>query len=122
MIDNKPESVTNKFHFEPNKSSPDARRIVVVKLNVTFELWFDNHYHKTYEFGDERGERVGIGPEMVESLVTRSIEHLLSYSLVSKGLKLGNHEKAHEFPNRIVLKEEVNESILNVVIEVHHNQ
>jgi hypothetical protein len=116
----KVEGVEDELAFEANRSSPNARKIIKVKPNLIVELWFDKHYYKRHHEGDDSGKREGIDPETVLSLVTRSLEHLFIYGSLCKGFNFVNHETVPEFPHRIVLMEEVDASILNVVIEVHY--
>lgn len=108
----------NRLEFVRNRSSPNARKIIIVKHNLTIELWFDKHYYKRHHEGDNRGKRYGIDPDIVQSLLTRSIEHLIFYSTVCKSFNFANYANP-DYINRIVLKEESNGSTLNIVIEAH---
>jgi hypothetical protein len=105
--------------FEANKSSMQARKIVILNHNLVIELWFNKHYYKRYFVGDENGKRQGIDPTVVEALVARCIEHLFLYGAIVKNFVFVNPWDNKKFPIRIVLQETKIAETLNVVIEVH---
>lgn len=108
------------LEFKQNKSSPKAKRIYTEDENVTIELWFDKHYHDRDQHGDDFGKRDGIDNDVVESLVKRSIKHMILYSTLVKGFTFLNKDyQPHERPLRIVLQEQTEFGLLNVVIEAH---
>ncbi len=108
------------LEFKQNRSSPKAKKIFVEDKNITIELWFDKHYHDRDQHGDDLGKREGIENEVVESLVRRSIKHMLVYSTLIKGFTFLNRNlKSFERPLRIVLQEQTEHGLLNVVIEAH---
>ena len=108
------------LEFKQNRSSPKAKKIFVEDKNITIELWFDKHYHDRDQHGDDLGKREGIENELVESLVRRSIKHMLVYSTLIKGFTFLNRNlKSFERPLRIVLQEQTDHGLLNVVIEAH---
>lgn len=113
-----PASMPGHLEFVENRCSKQVKKIVELNHNIIVELWFNKHYYERYYVGDERGKRVGIDPVAVESLVTRSVEHLFLYSSTVSGFNFSN--KSKEKPTtRIILQEAIGESTLNVVIEVH---
>ena len=114
-----PESIPDELEFVSNKCSSKSRKILVIDHKLTMELWFNKHYYDRYYPQDEKDKRVGIEPDIVESLVTRAIKHLFWYSSVVGSFNFVNYEVARHFPKRIVLRETNEGSTLNVVIEVH---
>jgi hypothetical protein len=102
-----------------NKCSERARKINSVNPKLIFDIWFDQHYQIRQQFGDDNGIREGIDPKTVESLVLRSMKHLIACSSVFKSFTFINHELNGGRASRIVLQEPTNEGRLNVVIEAH---
>ena len=111
--------IEDKMAYSKNRCSDNARQINSIKPNLIFEVWFDKHYLIRRQFGDDKGIREGIDAAKVESLVTRSIEHLVAYSSILKNFTFINYELNGERANRIVLQESTEDGMLNVVIEVH---
>ena len=109
----------DELAFVENKCSNHARKIFVEVENIHIELWFDKHYHDRHQHGDDHGKREGIDPKTVENLIRKSIRHLIFYSSVVKGFTFANYNKEGQFPVRVVLQEELDGSMLNVVIEAH---
>jgi len=106
--------------FQQNKSSHKAKRIYTKEENITIELWFDKHYHDRDQHGDDFGKRDGIDNDVVESLVRRSIKHMILYSTLVKGFSFLNKDpQPFGRPLRIVLQEQSAYGLLNVVIEAH---
>ena len=110
--------IHDEMEFIKNKCSDHARKIFVQIENIHIELWFDKHYHDRHQHGDNEGKRVGIDPKTVETLVRKSLKHLLFYSATVAGFKFVNFATP-QLPARIVLQEELESSQLNVVIEAH---
>lgn len=108
----------DRLAFIKNKSSDYARRIFIEFEKVKVELWFDRHYYNRHQHGDSDGKRDGIDPSTVESLVRKSIRHLIFYSSVVQGFKFVNFNSALS-PVRVILQEASGGSKLNVVIEAH---
>jgi hypothetical protein len=113
------ESMPNDLEFIPNKCSSRSKKIIVIDHKLIIELWFNKHYYDRYIPPDEKDKREGIEPDKVESLVARSIGHLFWYSTIVGGFNFVNYEVARDFPKRVVLRETIERSTLNVVIEVH---
>lgn len=111
-------AIQDELEFIKNKCSDHARRIFVEIETIHLELWFDKHYHDRHQHGDEDGKREGIDPRTVESLVRKSLKHLLFYSSVVSGFKFINFSPSQP-PVRVVLQEEMDSSKLNIVIEAH---
>lgn len=105
--------------FIPNQCSQLAKKIQLVVEKSTFEIWFDKHYHNRQLFGDDFGERTGIETSRVLDLVIRSLRHLLFYSATIRGFKMINYSAQPDPTIRVLLQEEVEDTILNVVIEAH---
>lgn len=115
-----PNAIEDPLELRPNKSSVKARRVFITVENITIELWFDKHYLDRYQHGDEDGKRQGIGYDIVEDLVRRSVKHMLTYSTIVKGFNfLNQNHQQHERPYRVVLQEQSIFGQLNVVIEAH---
>jgi hypothetical protein len=111
--------IEDKMAYSKNKCSDNARRINSIKPNLIFEVWFDKHYQIRQQFGDDKGIREGIDAVKVESLVTRSMRHLIAYSSILKNFTFINYELNGERANRIILQESTEDGMLNVVIEAH---
>lgn len=112
-------SMPEDGEFVGNKCALRSKKVVVIDHNLTIEVWFNRHYYERYYFGDERGKREGIEPEVVESLVTRLLPHLFWYSTIVSGFNFVNYEGGAKHINRVVLKEVMNGTKFNVVVEVH---
>jgi hypothetical protein len=113
-------AIDDKIEFTSNKCSNNARKIHVEARHVNIHLWFDKHYHNRYQHGDEYGKRENIGPTEVENLVRKAVKHLIFYSCNIRGFKFINYKGQPEAPVRVLLQEQTEQSILNVVIEVHY--
>jgi hypothetical protein len=111
--------VEDELAFTRNRCSKKARKINSINHNLIFEIWFDQHYQIRLQFGDENGMRPGIDALKVESLVLRSMKHLVAYSSLLKIFNFINHNLNGDRANRIVLQELTDEGKLNVVIEAH---
>jgi hypothetical protein len=111
--------VEDELAFTRNRCSKKARKINSIHHNLVFEIWFDQHYQIRLQFGDENGMRPGIDAKKVESLVLRSMKHLVAYSSLLKTFTFINHDLNGGRANRIVLQEPTDEGKLNVVIEAH---
>jgi hypothetical protein len=111
--------VEEELAYTRNRCSKKARKINSIHHNLVFEIWFDQHYQIRLQFGDENGMRPGIDSIKVESLVLRSMKHLVAYSSLMKIFTFINHDLNGDRANRIVLQELTDEGKLNVVIEAH---
>jgi hypothetical protein len=112
--------IEDPMELKANKSSQKARRVFTEIESVTIDLWFDKHYLDRNQHGDELGKREGINNDIVESLVKRSLKHMIAYSTLVKGFNFLNQDlKSNERPLRIVLQQETQQGMLNVVIEAH---
>lgn len=111
--------IEDKMAYTKNQCSERARKINSISPNLIFEVWFDQHYQIRRQFGDDNGVREGIDSGTVESLVLRSMKHLIAYSTILKTFTFINHKLNGGRANRIVLQENTDESMLNVVIEAH---
>jgi hypothetical protein len=111
--------IEDEMAYIQNKCSERARKINSVNPKLIFDIWFDQHYQIRQQFGDDNGIREGIDPQTVESLVLKSMKHLIAYSSVLKSFTFTNHELNSERACRIVLQEPTNDQRLNVVIEAH---
>src|SRR6266478_7791389 len=89
--------------YTKNKCSERARKVKSISPNLVFDVWFDQHYQIRQQFGDENGARIGIDAETVESLVLRSMKHLVAYSSILKTFTFINHQFDGGRTNRIVL-------------------
>ena len=112
-------AIEDERAFIKNKCSDHARKILIKIEEVHIELWFDKHYYNRHHHGDSDGKREGIDPRTVETLVKRSLRHLLFYSAAIQGFKFVNFNSTLP-PVRIVLQEISDGSKLNVVIEAHY--
>lgn len=111
--------VEDEMAYTKNKCSERARKINSINPNLIFDVWFDQHLHIRQQFGDNNGLREGIDSKRVESLVLKSMKHLIAYSSLLKVFTFINHELKGERANRIVLQEPTDEGRLNIVIEAH---
>ena len=111
--------VEDKKEYIKNKCSDRARKVKEIYPDIIFEVWFDQHYQIRQQFGDEDGLRKGIDTASVESLVLRSMKHLVAYSSILHSFVFINHANKDSRAQRIVLQESTEEGILNVVIEAH---
>jgi hypothetical protein len=117
----KPKDVTqmeDPLEFKENKCSSKAKKIFSTSLNISFDLWFDKHYHNRHQHGDDNGKRDGIAPETVEKLVRKAVKYLLMASSRIKGFAFINSIE-NQPPLRVVLKETIFQQTLNVVVETH---
>ncbi|MGB8190321.1 MAG: hypothetical protein WCF67_00320 [Chitinophagaceae bacterium] len=112
-------AIEDTMAYTRNRCSERARKIKSIKPNLIFDVWFDQHYHIRAQFGDDNGRREGIESEKVEALVLKAMKHLIAYSAVLKIFTFINHGINNARANRIVLKEDTEEGLLNVVIEAH---
>jgi hypothetical protein len=113
-------AIEDKLEFVKNKCSDHAREVFTEIEKNHFSVWFDKHYHDRHQLGDESGKRENIDPLTVENLIRKSIRHLSCYSSIVKGFIFINYKIGNESPIRVVLQEELNGSILNVIIEAHY--
>lgn len=113
-------AIEDELAFVENKCSKNARKIFAESQEIELELWFDKHYHDREQHGDNSGKRKGIDNDLVEDLVLRSFNHLLFYGAVIKGFTFLNHPGIATGSVRVVLQEFINDTTLNVVIEVHY--
>jgi len=111
--------IEDELAYIPNKCSERARKINSVSTKLIFDVWFDQYYQIRQQFGDDNGIREGIDHKTVESLVLKSMKHLLAYSSILKSFTFINHELNSDRATGIVLQEPTNEQRLNVVIEAH---
>jgi hypothetical protein len=102
-----------------NKCSERAKKINAIYPDIVFEVWFDQHYQIRQQFGDDNGFRKGIDAASVESLVLRSMKHLVAYSAILNSFTFINHAPKDQRAQRIVLQEDTENGTLNVVIEAH---
>jgi hypothetical protein len=105
--------------YTSNKCTLKAKEICTVTEKVIINLWGDKHYFDRHFQGDENGRRDGIDPLTIESLVKRSVKHLLLYGATVKGFRFVNFPESPDPGIRIILQEEYNSTMLNVVIETH---
>jgi hypothetical protein len=112
-------AVEDPCAYVSNKCSLRAKKIGTIKPNFDINIWFDQHYQNRTQFGDEQGARIGIESEKVESLVRRSMNHLITYSSMLKTFAFVNSGNSRGRNERIVLQEETPDGLLHVVIEVH---
>lgn len=107
--------------FTKNLCSNNARQIADLTLKVTFDLWYDKHYHDRHQHGDDYGKRDGIEPEIIEALILKSLSHLLLYSSTVRGFKFVNYKESSDKPARVIVQENIaTNEMLNIVIEVHY--
>ena len=119
-----PGVIDDPIEFKQNKSSPNARKIFACVESTQMDVWIDQHYHIRQQHGDGNGKREGIDPEIVEKLIRKSLRYLLLYSSAVRGFKFLHHQGSSESPasSRIILKQNLNDEILNVVIETHFSE
>lgn len=110
-------AIEDELAFIKNKCSDQARKILINFEEVQVELWFDKHYFNRHQHGDADGKREGIDPKTVETLVQKSLRHLLFYGSTVQGFKFVNYSSLPAA--RIILQETSGDSKLNVVIEAH---
>ncbi len=120
FVDNRVKPIVDTLEFTSNLCSAKARSIAVFPHKIEIELWFDKHYHDRDQHGDENGKREDIDPKSVEDLVRASITHLMFYSSLIKGFNFLNPTPSVGAPNRVILKRESADSMLNVVIQAHY--
>jgi len=117
----KTKAIEDPLEFKANKCSQRARKVNNHSQEWHYEVWIDQHYHYREQLGDEKGKREGIDPKTVEHLIRRSVKHMLHYSSCIKGFTFLNFNlPPGDRPQRIVLQENQNDTLLNVVIETHH--
>lgn len=115
--------VVDELAFIPNKASVNARQINSIKKSFEIHIWVDKHYHKRHHLGeDDGGKREGIDFAAVEELVNSSIEHLLFYSSLVKVFSFLNKEQITGQPNRMLLRKDMNDTKLNVLIQAHYHE
>lgn len=88
--------VEDALAYDRNRCSPKARKIKSSNPGIVFELWFDKHYYDRYHFGDDEGHRPGIEPLVIEELVTRSFEHLITYSTSLESFSFINEKRPRQ--------------------------
>lgn len=116
------ENATNSIEFKPNCASQNAQCIHKYD-ELKVELWCDKHYHIRRTYGDDNGKREGIEVVGVQGLIIESFKYLLDIYLRGIPFSFINYfdPKNTKKPfNRIVLKTPINDTILNVVAEIHY--
>lgn len=106
------------LEFRQNKCSTKAKKIFSTTINISFDLWYDKHYHDRHQHGDANGKRDGINPDIVEKLVRKSVKYLIMSGALVKGFSFINSPSSQP-PLRVVLRDSGIEETLNVVIEAH---
>lgn len=120
-VEKKGEPVNDPLAYESNLASKTVRKSCDKNENIRIEIWHDKHYSNRNQFGDDAGARIGIDEESVNSLVKRSIKHLISYSSKLDTFRFLNSSTVFVTKKeRIVCQQEVDNSSLNVVIEAHY--
>jgi hypothetical protein len=112
--------IEDDLEFRKNKCTGNARKILTTIENVEIDLWFDKHYIDRHQFGDDNGKRDGIDTDIVEALVRKSLKHLLFYSCYVKNFTFINKNPDTGRALRVILQEELGNSMLHVVIEAHY--
>lgn len=122
-VEHPSESMGYGESFQENAASKNAKFLCNFEDNMTLEFWIDKHYVNRKNFGDDNGERDGIGEKYIENLIKKSLKHLLYYSLKHSKFSFVNYPPPKSRNIRIVLKEiEANKEELNVVVEYHFIQ
>jgi len=111
--------IEDELAFTSNKCSKNARKIKSLKSGFGFEMWHEKHYAIRMQFGDNDGIRKGIDAHNIESLIIRSLRHIMAYSAILKTFAPINCESKMDRAERIVLQEESDDGMLNVVVEIH---
>ncbi len=113
------EIIVDEATYVANKSTERARKVIDSTVHIEIEIWCDQHYYKRAIVGDQNGKREGIQEGVIASLVARSINHLLYFSLKHKGFSFINFEESIRY-QRVVLKENGTTGKVNVVTEFHY--
>ena len=114
--------VYDPIEFKPNCASENAQQIHVYD-ELKVELWCDKHYHIRRTLGDNNGKREGIEVSDVQELIIKGFKYLLDIHLRGIQFKFINffdpNNPLKKLP-RIVIQEQINDTVLNVVCEVHY--
>ena len=116
--------VKNEVHdpleFTTNCSSQNVRLHSKQKHYKELELWFDKHYYIRLQHGDENGKRDGIDIDIIERLIEKSLNHLISHSLRIERYNFLNFVEHNSSPFKTVIQEvSKNGVLLNVATECH---
>ena len=116
IIKNLGETTFDKDAFTENCSTENARKQIEFTENLKTELWIDKHY---WNYITSK-EREGIELEFTEPLITKSLKHLLYYSLKLKEFNFVNHPPKQMRNIRVVLRQLFKTKLpLNVTVECH---
>ena len=121
-IKKKNKVVSELIEYKPNSASENAECIHKYE-ELKVELWCDKHYHNRLNYGDSNGKREGIEVNGVQHLIINSFKYLLDIYLRGIQFKFINYfnpKEPKKTPIRIILKTPINETILNVVAEIHY--
>lgn len=114
------EVVIDELAYIQNKASKNARKIVERGRANAYEIWYDKHYLTRVHFGGDDGtKRDGISEDIIQDLVSKSIQHLIYYCFKVKNFTFVNFEEGGR-STRILLQKDTNPETLNVVVEFHH--
>lgn len=111
--------VVDETVFTENCTSKNARQTKAFPHNIVTNVWIDKHYHDRLHRGEDNGDkREGIDLHLVESLIERTFEYVLYFSLKHKDFLFVNFPPSKTRNIRIVLKQSfTNDESLNVVVE-----
>lgn len=114
-------AIKDELAFVENKATAKARKIGEFSLQFDYDIYFDKHYLDRHQHGDDLGKRDGIDTHLVEKLVNAGIEPLIFFSALIKNVTFVNQAgmKGNR-ATRVVLQEDINGTMLNVVIEAHY--
>lgn len=116
------EVVEDAMEFKANCASENAQCLHTYD-ELKVELWCDKHYHHRRTFGDSSGEREGIEIDGVQELIIKSFKYLLDIYLRGVPFKFINYFdplKPEKKKERVVLKEVLEDGVLNIVAEIHY--
>ncbi len=101
--------------FTANMCTKNARPVGKLELPFAIDLHFDKHYL------DKTGEREGISEGAIKSLVHDSMACVIMHASCT-GILFANHNLNPNInkPTRVVCQKEVDGTMLNAAIEVHH--
>ncbi|EKT3964539.1 hypothetical protein AAIP55_002102 [Flavobacterium psychrophilum] len=112
--------IHDPLEFTTNCSSDNVRLHSKQKHFKEVELWFDKHYFIRLQHGDENGKREGIDVQIVEKLIEKSLNHLISHSLRIEKFNFLNFPEHNSAPLKVILQELCEDSkMLNVATECH---
>jgi|GEM_PF-1072064 len=112
-------AIEDSLDLIENKSKRKSRHIKILIEEVSTVFCLAEHYLERHLFGDVNGPRKGIDPTQVERLVNESVKHLIFYACHAKLFSFLNMDPLNGQAQRLVLRKEIGEETLNVVIEVH---